>query len=343
MLVPDSRLQQILERLPARRIAVIGDVMLDRFFRGTVNRISPEAPVPVVEIDEESEHPGGAANVGYNLAELGARPLLISVVGDDGAGLHLRRVMRELGIGDEGIVVDPDRITTEKTRIVAASQHIARVDKEHRGPIGERVEAALVAIFEEHLPELEAVILQDYNKGVIGAPLIRKVVARAREAGVPVFVDPKFHNFFEYVGVTVFKPNRKEAEDALRRSLRTEHDRRDGALELLERLQSDFVVLTLGADGMLIAGRDVEPRIVPTRAIQVADVSGAGDTVIATLAASAAAGASVTEAVTIANVAAGVVCAQVGTVPVRYRELAEALLADHRPVPATPDHSSSEL
>jgi rfaE bifunctional protein kinase chain/domain len=330
MTLSEPRIDRILSGFSGRRIAIIGDVMLDRFFRGDVSRISPEAPVPVVEIEDESEHPGGAANVGYNLVELGAAPLLISVVGNDAAGMHLRRILGELGIGDDGLVTDPARPTTEKTRIIAASQHICRVDKEYKGEISAEVERRVVETFAERIGELEAVILQDYNKGVITASLIRSVVDLARAHGLPVHVDPKYHNFFEYTGVTVFKPNRKEAEDALRMSLRTTEDRRRGASELLERLDSEHVILTLGADGMMIAGRDDEPVLVPTRAMQVADVSGAGDTVIATLSTACAAGASVLEAAVIANHAAGVVCAQVGTVPVRFSELREALIDDCR-------------
>lgn len=330
MTLTESRVHQILGSFTGRRIAIIGDVMLDRFFRGDVSRISPEAPVPVVDIEDESEHPGGAANVGYNLVELGASPLLISVIGNDGAGLHLRRLLCDLGIGDDGLVIDPERLTTEKTRIIAASQHIVRVDKEHRGEISRAVETRVLAMLDEHIASLDGLILQDYNKGVITSSLIHSVVERARAHDLPIHVDPKYHNFFEYTGVTVFKPNRKEAEDALRTSLRTEDDRRRGAAELLARLKSEHVILTLGADGMMIAGKDDEPVLVPTRALQVADVSGAGDTVIATLSTACAAGASVLEAAVIANHAAGVVCAQVGTVPVQYSQLLDALISDCR-------------
>lgn len=330
MNLSESRIDQILGGFAGRRIAIIGDVMLDRFFRGDVSRISPEAPVPVVEIEEESEHPGGAANVGYNLVELGARPLLISVIGDDAAGSHLRSLLCELGIGDTGLVTDASRRTSEKTRIIAASQHICRVDKEHRGEISKEIAARVLAILTERIDELDGLILQDYNKGVITAGLIRSVVELARSRGLPIHVDPKDRNFFEYVGVTVFKPNRKEAEDALRMSLRTDTDRRHGARELLRRLKSEHVILTLGSDGMMIAAREEEPVLVPTRAMQVADVSGAGDTVIATLSTACAAGATVLEAAVIANHAAGVVCAQVGTVPVRFGELRDALIDDYR-------------
>lgn len=328
MMLSEPRIYQLLQNFHGRRIAVIGDVMLDRYFRGTVSRISPEAPVPVVDIEEESEHPGGAANVAYNLVKLGATPLLLGVVGDDLSGTHLRSLLRNVGIGDEGIFSDPERPTSVKTRVIAASQHIVRVDREKKGPVSPSVLEQMVNRVEETITELDALIFQDYNKGVITKDVISRVVALARQHGVPVYVDPKFDNFFSYTGVTVFKPNRKEAEDSLGRSLKSEEERHAGLQELLHRIGSEYVVLTLGGEGMMIARRDEEPVLVPTRAIQVADVSGAGDTVIATLTTAFAAGATMHEAVIIANYAAGIVCEQVGTVPVQHNELLEALLGD---------------
>ncbi len=326
----DDRIHRILEQFTGRRIAIVGDVMLDRYFRGSVTRISPEAPVPVVDIVEETEYPGGAANVGYNLVSLGVDPLLLGVVGDDLSGLHLKSLLERLGIGSEGILVDPDRPTTVKTRVIAASQHIVRIDQERKSRLAEGVRRRLLEVLEENIGRLDALILQDYNKGVICGDLILQVVSLARSRDVPVYVDPKFENFFSYVGATVFKPNRKEAEDALQRPLHGAEERRAGVRELLDRLSCDNVILTLGAEGMMLAGRDGEPDHVPTRAIQVADVSGAGDTVIATLAAAAAAGATMREAVVMANYAAGIVCEQIGTVPVRRSELHAALLDDLR-------------
>jgi rfaE bifunctional protein kinase chain/domain len=188
----------------------------------------------------------------------------------------------------------------------------------------------LLDLLTDNIGKLDALILQDYNKGVVSRDLIPNVVELARRHNVPVYVDPKFNNFFEYNGVTVFKPNRKEAEDALQRKLRTEEERQEGVQELLQRLKSDYVILTLGSEGMMLARREDDPILVPTKAIQVADVSGAGDTVIATLATACAAGATMQEAVVIANHAAGIVCEQVGTVPVRHEELLDALLGDSR-------------
>ncbi len=330
MTLTESRVATLLENFRGKRIAVIGDVMLDRYYRGTVYRISPEAPVPIVEIDEESEYPGGAANVAYNLVMLGANPLLLGIVGKDSAGRQLRDLLGNLGIGDDGLLDDPVRPTTVKTRVIAASQHIVRVDREEKQAIAPGVREQLLQLIEQNIGSIDALILQDYNKGVVTRDLIPRVVELARKHGVPVYVDPKLYNFFEYTGTTVFKPNRKEAEDALQRKLRTPEEREHGVQELMERLQTEYVILTLGSEGMMLAQRGQAPMLIPTKAIQVADVSGAGDTVIATLATACAAGATIEEAVVIANHAAGIVCEQVGTVPVRHEQLLDALVHDSR-------------
>ncbi len=328
MTLSETRITQILDNFLGRRIAVVGDVMLDRYYRGTVSRISPEAPVPIVDIEEETEYPGGAANVAYNLVMLGASPLLLGVVGNDSSGRQLRDLLGGLGISDEGMLVDPMRPTTVKTRVIASSQHIVRVDREQRREIIEQVRQGLLDRVEENIRNIDALILQDYNKGVVTRELIAHMVQLARRHDVPVYVDPKFNNFFEYTGVTVFKPNRKEAEDALQQKLKSPEERQEGVRELLRRLACEYVILTLGSEGMMLAHRNEDPVRVPTKAIQVADVSGAGDTVIATLATACAAGATMQEAVVIANHAAGIVCEQVGTVPVQHTQLLGALLSD---------------
>jgi rfaE bifunctional protein kinase chain/domain len=330
MILTEPRVGQLLDNFHGRRIAVIGDIMLDRYYRGTVSRISPEAPVPIVEIEEESEYPGGAANVAYNLVMLGASPLLLGIAGEDASGVQLRALLGDLGIGDEGILNDPDRPTTVKTRVIAASQHIVRVDRERKRALNPAVLQRMLGRLEENIRSIDALIIEDYNKGVVTRELIPQVVTMAQQHGVPVYVDPKFNNFFEYKGVSVFKPNRKEAEDALQQKLASREEREDGVRELLARLECEYVILTLGSEGMMLARRNETPILVPTRAIQVADVSGAGDTVIATIATAFAAGASMQEAVIIANHAAGIVCEQVGTVPIRHAELLGALLDDCR-------------
>lgn len=326
-----SRIHQLFAMLAGRRIAVLGDVMLDRYYRGSVSRISPEAPVPVVDVDEEVEYPGGAANVGYNLATLGTAPLLLGVVGDDTGGDHLRSLLMELGIDASGLVCEAGRPTTVKARVIAQGQHIVRIDRETKRAITEQTQQRLLEILTEYISRLDAIILQDYNKGVVVRQLIPQVIRIAQMHNVPVYVDPKFDNFFEYRGATLFKPNRKEAEDALGKRLATQAEREEGIRHLRQQLQCGTVVLTLSADGMMLFGDEApEPQLVPTRALQVADVSGAGDTVIATLAAARAAGATLMESVVVANHAAGVVCEQVGTVPIHYHDLQQALLNDLR-------------
>ncbi len=337
----ESRIRELLDSFAGKHIAVIGDVMLDRYYRGSVSRISPEAPVPVVDIEEESEYPGGAANVGYNLVRLGARPLLLGIAGNDFSGEQLRSLLSQLGIGSEGIVSEPNRPTTVKTRVIAASQHIVRADRESKGMVSDATRDHLLNILEEQIESLDALIFQDYNKGVISADLINQAVTLAQKHSVPTYVDPKFENFFDYKNVTVFKPNRKEASDALQRPLKSKDEAHDASQELLNRLGSDYVVLTLGSEGMMLAQRNAEPFLVPTRAIQVADVSGAGDTVIATLATARAAGATIHEAIIIANHAAGVVCEQIGTVPIQHNELLAALLEDYGKEPATANAPAS--
>lgn len=326
-----SRIDELFASLAGRRIAVLGDVMLDRYYRGGVSRISPEAPVAVVDVDEEVEYPGGAANVGYNLATLGTAPLLLGVIGDDTGGEHLRTLLAGLGIGTEGLVREEGRPTTVKARVIAQGQHIVRIDRETKRTITEQTQQRLLEILTKNIATLDALILQDYNKGVVARTLIPQAIQIANSHNVPVYVDPKFDNFFEYQGATLFKPNRKEAEDALGTRLSTQAEREAGIRQLRQQLQCGTVVLTLSADGMLLFGdQSPEPQLVPTRALQVADVSGAGDTVIATLAAARAAGATLMESVVMANHAAGVVCEQVGTVPIHSQALQQALLNELR-------------
>lgn len=322
----DSRIEELLGSLPQRRVAVVGDVMLDRYYRGKATRLSPEAPVPVVEIEEESEHPGGGANVAYNLATLGVNAILFGVTGKDAAGEHLCGLLARLGIDGSGLIGEPGRPTTVKTRVIADSQHVVRADRETKAPIGTATREQLFERLNDRITELDAIILQDYNKGVFSPELIGQIIALANRHGVPTYVDPKFENFFAFKGATLFKPNRKETEDALQRKLATVDEKIIAAQELLNRVESDYVVLTLSAEGMLLAGHDLDPVLISTRAIQVADVSGAGDTVIATLAAMRAAGASLLEGVELANHAAGIVCEQIGTVPIKKDELAATLL-----------------
>lgn len=305
----------MLEALKGASIAVIGDVMLDRYFWGSVHRMSPEAPVPVVDFEEETNHLGGAANVAMNLAGLGAHPLLVGVVGRDDAGQTIRQLCQSSGLPAEYLVESLDRPTTTKTRIIGNNQQIARIDHEMRDYIGDDVKGRVISALEA-CADLRGIILEDYDKGLLSTSLIAEITHMARRRGVPVFVDPKRRQFFSYHHCTVFKPNRKEITDAMGVPVRTMSDVEHAARELLNRLQCQSVLVTLGAEGMMLVEQVGPARSVPTRARKVADVSGAGDTTIATLAAMVCAGASISEAAALANIAAGYVVGEPGIVAI---------------------------
>jgi rfaE bifunctional protein kinase chain/domain len=307
---------------------VIGDLMLDRYLWGRVSRISPEAPVPIVEIESESSRLGGAANVSNNVLSLGAKAVPVGVVGDDAEGEDLKRLFQEKGFPTAGILVDPERHTTVKTRVIAHHQHVVRTDREIRSGISKKIQDRLFDFFESSLDDLDGIILEDYNKGLLVPKLIGYVIQKANERGKPVFVDPKFDHFFDYRGATLFKPNRKEAADRLGIRLDSEDALREALKKLLEKLECRAVLITLGEDGMILQEREKPFLKVPTRAVKVHDVSGAGDTVISSIAVAVSSGAGFEEAATIANHAAGIVCGEVGIVPVGKEFLLKSLLEE---------------
>lgn len=323
-----SRLTSLFKAFEGKRIAVVGDLMLDRYYWGTVNRISPEAPVPVVEVDEESTRLGGAANVANNIASLGGVPFLVGVVGSDDGGALLRKAVESQGFSPEGLVTDPGRPTTVKTRVIAHSQHVVRIDQEVKSDIDEAIQRRVIEVLAAHLPTIDAIILEDYNKGVMTRGLIRTVIELARKHGRIVTVDPKFNNFFEYQRATVFKPNRKETEEALGVRLGTTADVEAAGRSLLGRLEAENVLMTLGERGMALFERSGDVSFVPTHARHVADVSGAGDTVVSTLTIALAAGARVKEAAALANHAGGIVCGEVGIVPISKEALLKEVLQE---------------
>ena len=317
------RLTELLAKFKNKRIAVVGDVMIDKYLWGSVGRISPEAPVPIVEVDRETERLGGAANVANNVKSLGGSPLMVGVVGDDENGVLLTKLLAGQECPTNGIVIDPSRPTTVKTRVIAHSQHVVRIDKEQKRDISSSVQEQILTALRKTIDTLDGIILEDYNKGVIVASLIHQIIGMARERGKIVTVDPKFQNFFEYKNASVFKPNRKEVEEALGVKLASDKDIRE-ALELLKRkLNAENVLITLGEQGMSLLDNQGALMHLPTRAQHVADVSGAGDTVIATLTMALASGASIHESASLANFAGGVVCGEVGIVPI----MPDALLA----------------
>jgi D-beta-D-heptose 7-phosphate kinase/D-beta-D-heptose 1-phosphate adenosyltransferase len=288
-----------------------------------VTRVSPEAPVPVIDIENETFHLGGAANVAHNLLSLGVQPLLCGVIGDDNSGRMFLDIANECGMNTDALLSDAQRVTTVKTRIIGNNQHIARLDREKRTWINDEQAEHIVRLLARE-ENLDGIIFEDYNKGVITPALISFLRAFASERGIRVFVDPKFDNFFAFTRSSVFKPNRKEAQEALGYELNSEESITKAGREILERLEADNVLLTLGAQGMMLFEADGHISHVPTFARHIADVSGAGDTAIATLSACVAAGANVREAAMLANLAAGIVCGEPGVVSIRPDALREA-------------------
>ena len=307
------RVRQALARFPQARVLVVGDLILDEFIWGQVSRISPEAPVPVVEVSSESCMPGGAANVAHNVRALGGQVFAAGVVGRDRAGQTLLEELQRRKIHVEGILMDADRPTTIKTRVIAHHQQVVRVDKETHAPIDKRLGAALLSTVRAQIPLVDAVIIEDYGKGVVTRRLLEEVIPLARRHRKAILVDPKEEHLDLYRGVTAITPNRHEAGNAVGRVLKDEASVDAAARELLRRLRSDAVLMTLGEDGMLLLERGGRRTRVPTVAQEVFDVAGAGDTVIATFALALAAQMSMPDAAVLANYAAGIVVGKVGT------------------------------
>ncbi len=317
-----ARLKQIIRRMRSQRILVVGDVMLDRFVRGKVGRISPEAPIPVVEVTEESVFAGGAANVARNLAAFGIASGVCGVIGHDRDGTTLGQLLRKDGIDTRGLLVESRVPTIVKMRVIARQQQVVRVDWEKPVRLGKSGEARLFAHLERAVKEYDAVIIEDYGKGLVTQKLLKAVFAAGQRAGKPVAVDPNPRNPLDPTGATVVKPNRLEAFAAAGRTddggMR---DAEQAGAELAERWGVAQLLMTLGEDGMLLFERGKKPYHTPTRAREVFDVSGAGDTAIAFYVAALAAGCAPREAAEIANHASGVVVSKLGTATVDPDEL----------------------
>lgn len=313
-----ARLVELLDRAQGKRIAVIGDAMLDVYLIGDVERISPEAPVPVVRVRERKYALGGAANVAQNVVAIGARCSLVGSIGDDQAGATLVKMLGALG-EDGGSLVTVKRPTTQKTRIVARSQQLVRVDEEEDTDLaGAEVERVLRAV-REAVGRADAIVLEDYNKGVLVPAVIRQAIDLGTARGLPIVVDPKFRNFFAYRGATVFKPNRRELEAALGAEVDLDHP--DAVPATLQRLGVEHILLTLGDRGMVLFSAEGVIARIPTVAREVYDVVGAGDTVTAYVATILAAGGSARDAATIANIAAGIEVGKLGAATVTAAEV----------------------
>jgi len=324
---PDpGRLAALLERFRRVRLLVVGDVVLDEYLWGSVERVSPEAPVPVVNVREETVLLGGAANVARNVVALGGSVALCSVVGEDAAGRRIAALVKDLGVDPTGLVVVPGRPTTRKTRVIARSQQVVRFDRETQEPLQAGATRKLLAAVDAALPAADGAILEDYGKGMLTQRMAGAAMRRLRAAGVPVAVDPKT-SLAAYHGAALLKPNLREAELLSGVAIRDAADLGRAARRLRRKIGGGALVVTGGADGMTIFEGEGPGVRVPTARREVFDVQGAGDTTIAALALALRAGASLFDAAVIANAAAGVVVGKVGTATASAGEVREALPA----------------
>jgi D-glycero-beta-D-manno-heptose-7-phosphate kinase len=324
MRLSPRRAGALVRAMKGRRVLVLGDVMLDEFLWGRVARISPEAPVPVVEITRQSFHLGGAANVAGNVRSLGGRAVVVGVVGTDTAAETIRTALAAGGVED-GLVAEANRPTTLKTRIVAHHQQVVRADRELASAVPRATEDGLIEALGSALPTCAAVIVSDYQKGVVTPRVMRRLLSAARVAGVPVLVDPKVGHFPLYRRTAVVTPNQAEAEQATGVKIRSEADLLTAGRRILRLLGCDAALITRGEHGLSLFEPGRPARHVATAAREVFDVTGAGDTVIATLALARAAGASLAHAAVLANFAAGVVVGKIGTATASPAEVLAAV------------------
>jgi len=321
--IPAQRLEQIFSRLGGHKILILGDVMLDEYIWGNVSRISPEAPVPVVEVMDESVKLGGAANVGLNVKTLGDIPLLVSIVGKDKNGDKLKELLSRAEISSQGIFVDENRRTTAKTRIIAHSQQVVRADRESTEELSSAMTFQLVDFIKQKIRQdkISALLISDYGKGVISLNLLNEVISLARENNLFISVDPKETHFLNYKRVSIITPNHSEAGFAYGKRIKDEKSLEEVGWGLLEKLEAEALLITRGEKGMSLFENNRTLTNFPTVAKEVYDVTGAGDTVVSALTSAHSAGASLKEAALISNHAAGIVVGEVGTAQVTKEEL----------------------
>ena len=307
------------------KVLIIGDVMLDHYMFGQIHRISPEAPVPIVDIEYEESRLGGAANVALNLIELGAKPTLMSVIGDDKSGKTIFELLKKNQIHHDYIITSQSRTTPHKTRIYDDERQVVRFDQEDDSDLSPELEAQLIADFDEvtKSTKFHAIILQDYNKGVLTKKFIKHVLLQSSKKHVPVAVDPKEYNFFEYQQIDLFKPNIKELSEALQMKIdpKSLTSLRKAAEELKKKNRFDNLLVTLGGNGIFVYTQDGNSFIVPARAIKTADVSGAGDTVISIATLAFVKDYPFRKIAQLSNAAAGKVCRKIGIAPITLKEL----------------------
>lgn len=322
---PNAAIARAVEAFAGKRVLVAGDLMLDRYWSGEVDRISPEAPVPIVRKVSAFGVPGGAANTACNVAALGARVILFGVTGQDEAGAELRGMLSKRGIDCAHISIDAGRPTTVKLRIVAHDQQVVRIDDEDTAPIDASLGDEVVKRAARMMPRVDAVLVSDYAKGFATAPVVKGIIGAAARYGKPVVVDPKGPDFERYRGATVLKPNRSELAILTGLSARHHEETMHAARQLLRLAGSTAIVVTEGKDGMTLLRPEAPEEHFPSFAREVYDVTGAGDTALATLAVALAAGAALGDAVWLANLAAGLAVGESGTVAISREKLAKAM------------------
>lgn len=319
--VPRERILDLLQAMEGVEVMVIGDLMLDRYVFGEADRISDEAPVPIVSVARDENKPGGAANAAANIVGAGANGRLIGAVGDDPAGEELREALAQSRIPLDRVLTVSGRPTTTKTRIIARGQQVVRIDRETRDPLPTEERTRLQTVVTEALESADVLLIEDYDKGLIDPVLAALAITQARSRNLPVIVDPKLRNMMAFAGATVIKPNRRELDTVFGTRFTAEDA---GLVEARKRLGTEHLLLTLGADGMVLVSPDHPLRHTPSVTREVFDVTGAGDTVAAWLAASLGAGAAIEEAAWISNLAAGVEVAHQGAAVVTPDELLDA-------------------
>lgn len=318
-----NKIKKIISNFKDAKVLVVGDLILDEFIWGDVSRISPEAPVPVVWVKNESFMPGGASNVANNLRSLGADVYLAGVVGDDERGAILKGELEQRGVVTRGIFADESRPTTIKTRIIAHHQQVVRIDREKIGSLGNDAISKIIHYAEDVIKRMDAVIIEDYGKGVITPSLLERIVPLARSSRKIISVDPKEEHFRYYKGISVITPNNQEASKAVGFDIKDDSTLKKAGEKLLNKIKCKVVLITLGENGMAVFQKDKPMKKISTVAQEVFDVSGAGDTVIASYTLSLASGADPIQAAHISNCAAGIVVGKVGIAVVTAQELIE--------------------
>jgi D-beta-D-heptose 7-phosphate kinase / D-beta-D-heptose 1-phosphate adenosyltransferase len=325
-----GELLNLLKRVEGIHILIIGDIMLDEHIWTDIHRISPEAPVQVAEVQRITRTGGGAANVATNVRGLGAVVYLAGVIGSDDYAGHLTKLLQDIGIDISGVVADAERPTTVKTRVIARGQHVVRIDRETAAPIPQKLEKQLREFVSEQLPSVDALILSDYGKGVMTPSLCQAVIKKAGQLGKPIIVDPKGKDYRKYRGATVITPNEKEAEIAANMEIRDDETLERVSRQILQVTQARWVLVTRGAKGITLFSEDLKHHI-PAIPVEVYDVAGAGDTVVALLGALLAVGSPIEPAAALANIAASWVIQKPGVVPITRQELITYLSTNKEP------------